>query len=90
MKNRYSKSAHVYEARFREVIRFFAANLSSLTAAEFNGFNYRTVQRIYSLMRERLVEMTFQEMQPLAGDIEVDAVTDALALAGQAKLLRST
>jgi hypothetical protein len=31
MKNRYSKGAHVSEARFREVIRFFAADLPSLT-----------------------------------------------------------
>jgi hypothetical protein len=72
MKNRHSKGAHVSEARFREVIRFFAADLPSLTAAELTGLNYRTVHRIDSLMRERLVEMTFQEMQPFAGDIEVD------------------
>ena len=72
MKNRYSKGAHVSEARFREVIRFFAADLTALTAAELSGLNYRTVHRIYSLMRERLVELALQEMQPLAGDIEVD------------------
>ncbi len=34
--------------------------------------NYRTVHRIYTLLRERLVEMALQEMQPFAGDIEVD------------------
>ena len=37
MKNRYSKGAHVSEARFREVIRFFAADLPVLTAAELSG-----------------------------------------------------
>ena len=72
MKNRYSKGAHISEARFREVIRFFAADLPSLTASELTSLNYRTVHRIYSLMRERLVELALQEMQPLAGDIEVD------------------
>jgi hypothetical protein len=77
MKNRHSKSSHISEARFREVISFFAADLPSLTAAELTGLNYRTIHRIYSLMRERLVELAFQEMQPLTGDIEVDAVTDA-------------
>jgi hypothetical protein len=85
MKNRYSKGAHVSEARFREVIRLFAADLPSLTAAELTGLNYRTVHRIYSLMRERLVGMTFQEMQPFAGDIEVDAVTDASAFGRASK-----
>ncbi|MEI6377890.1 MAG: transposase, partial [bacterium] len=54
------------------MIRFFAADLTALTAAELSGLNYRTVHRIYSLMRERLVELALQEMQPLAGDIEVD------------------
>jgi transposase-like protein len=72
MKNRYSKSSHVSEARFREVIRFFAADLPALTAAELTRLNYRTVHRIYTLLRERLVEMALQEMQPFAGDIEVD------------------
>jgi hypothetical protein len=33
-------------------------------------------------MSERLVELALQEMQPLAGDIEVDAVTVDLSLAG--------
>jgi len=70
--DRYSKSSHVSEARFREVIRFFASDLPALTAAELTGLNYRTVHRIYTLMRERLVEMALQEIQPFAGDIEVD------------------
>ena len=64
MKNRYSKGAHISEARFREVIRFFAADLPTLTAAELTGLNYRTVDRIYSLMRECLVELTLQEKNP--------------------------
>jgi hypothetical protein len=55
MKNRYSKSEHISETRFREVIRFFAADLPSLTAAELTGLYYRTVYRIHSLTSERLV-----------------------------------
>jgi len=51
---------------------FFAADIPTLTAAELTGLNYRTAHRIYSLMRERLVELALQEMQPLAGDIEGD------------------
>jgi len=89
MKNRNSKGAHVAEARFREVIRFFVADLPSLTVTKLTGLNYRTVHRIYSLKRVRLVELALQKMQPFSEDIEVDAVTDALAPAGQAKLLRS-
>jgi len=72
MKNRYSKSSHISEARFRAMIRFFAGDLPSLTVAELTGLNYRTVHRIYSLLRERLVEFAIQEMRPFAGDIEID------------------
>ena len=50
MKSRYSKGAHVSGAGFRIVIRSFAADLPSLTAAELTGLNYRIVHRIYSLI----------------------------------------
>ncbi len=66
------KSSCTSEGQFREVIHFFAADLPALTAAELTGLNYRTLHRIYTLMREYLVEMALQEVQPFAGDIEVD------------------
>jgi transposase-like protein len=72
MKNRYSKSSHISEAKFRQVIRFFSADLPALTAAKLTGLNYRTVQCIYSLIRQRLVQISSLEMRPLTGDIEVD------------------
>jgi transposase-like protein len=54
MKNRYSKGAHVSEARFREVIRFFAADLPSLTAAELTGLNYRLL-KLRSIRKEKFL-----------------------------------
>lgn len=38
------------------MIRFFAADHLALTAAELTGLNYRTVHRLYSLLREGLIE----------------------------------
>ena len=64
MKNRYSKGAHISEARFREVIRFFGADLPSLTAAELTGLNYRTVHRIYSLNYIRPIKLIVSHPSP--------------------------
>ena len=54
------------------MIRFFGTDLPALTATELSDLSYRTVHRIYTLMRDRLVGMAFQEMQPFAGNMEVD------------------
>lgn len=72
MKNRYLERARISERKFREVLKFFGADLPALTTAELSGLNYRTVHRIYSLLRERMVELALLEMKPFAGDIEVD------------------
>jgi transposase len=72
MKNRYSKGARISERKFREVLKLYAADLPALTVTELTGLNYRTVHRIYSLLRERIIEVALLEMRPFAGDIEVD------------------
>ena len=36
------------------------------------GLNRNTTQRIYSLLRDRIVELAIQEARPFVGDIEVD------------------
>lgn len=72
MKNRYMKRARISERKFREVLKLYAADLPALTTAKLTGLNYRTVHRIYHLLRERTVELTLNELKPFAGEIEVD------------------
>ena len=72
MKNKYLGRARISERKFREVLKFYGADLPALTTAELTRLNYRTVHRIYSLLRERVVEIALSEVKPFAGDIEVD------------------
>ena len=72
MKNKYRKRARISERKFRQVLRFFSADLPALTAAKLAGLNYRTVHGIYSLLRGRIVTLALAEARPMLGQIEVD------------------
>ncbi len=66
------KRARISERKFREVLKLHAADLPALAVAELTRLNYRTVHRIYHLLRERMMELALAELKPFAGDIEVD------------------
>ena len=72
MKNKYLKSARISEGKFRALLRLFAADLPALTSTELLRLNYRTTHRIYTLLRQRIVQLTRTEFHPLGGEIEVD------------------
>ena len=72
MKNRYIKGARVSEVKFREVLRYFAVDLPALTAGELSGLNYRTVHRLYELLRQRVVALALREGQEFTGEVEID------------------
>ena len=72
MKNKYCKGTHISERKFREVLKYFGVDLPSLSARQLSGLNYRTVHRLYTLLRERMIALALEEMKPFAGDIEVD------------------
>ena len=72
MRNRYEKGTHLSERKYRQVLRLFAADIPALTTAGLSALNYRTVHRLYSRWRQRIVELALEERKPLAGEIEVD------------------
>jgi len=72
MKNRYLKVAKFSEAKFRGLIKCFCEDLAATKAAKFCALNRNTTQRIYSLLRERILELALKELKPFAGEIEVD------------------
>lgn len=71
MKNRYSKSSKLSEARFRAVVKGFAADLTALQAARLCGVNRNTVNRIYRGLRERIF-VACEAQRPFFGVVEVD------------------
>lgn len=57
MKNRYEKNAKISEREFRLVLKAFALDIPALSTAKLYGMNYRTIHRLYALLRERLVSL---------------------------------
>ena len=72
MKNRYEKGTRLSERKYRQVLRLFAADIPALTAAGLCSLNYRSLHRLYTLWRKRIVELALEELRPFAGEIEVD------------------
>jgi transposase len=72
MKNRYIKNAHISEAKFREILRLFGADLTATQISELAKTERKTVNRILQLLRARIVEFAEEESCFSAGEIEVD------------------
>lgn len=55
LKNIYVKSSKLSEAKFRTLIKLFAADLTAVQIAQISGINRNTVNRYLRLIRERIV-----------------------------------
>ncbi len=71
MKNKYAKRSRISEGKVRELVRYFAADLTALQAATLSGLNRNTVNRFYRGLRERIL-VACEAQRPLFGIVEVD------------------
>lgn len=72
MKNRYSKHSHISERKFREILRFFAADLEVKKIAELTDMNRRTVSDLVQKIRIRIEKLAEDESIFTSGEIEID------------------
>lgn len=72
MRNRYLKRAHFSERVFRDLAKNFALDIPALTSSKMLPVSRQCVQRVYSLLRDRIVELALEELKPFEGEIEVD------------------
>ena len=70
-KNRYAKSSKLSEAKFRLLVKLFAADLTAVQIAQLSGVNRNTVNRYLRLIRERLFQYC-DARRPFFGIVEVD------------------
>lgn len=70
-RNRYCKFSKLSEAKIREVVRYFCADLTALQTAKLSGLNRNTVNRLYGAMRERALNAC-EAQRALFGVIEAD------------------
>src|SRR6266704_4592185 len=69
--NKYSRRSRIREAKLRQLLKLFSVDLDATQAAYLTGLNRNTINRYFSLIRERIVEHCNQE-SPFSGEIEVD------------------
>jgi len=48
MKNKYVNRSKISEAKFRQVVKLFALDLTATQTAELTGLNRNTVNRLFS------------------------------------------
>ena len=71
-KNRYYKSSHVSEAKFRVILKMFSEDLPALTASILVSVDKNTTQNIYTHLRLRVVRLASKEAGKFTGEVEVD------------------
>lgn len=72
MKNKYLKVAKISEAKFRHLVDCYSEDIAATKAARLCRVNRNTAQRVYGLLRERILELYDQELTPFSGEVEVD------------------
>jgi transposase len=72
MRNRYICEARISEAKFKELLKMFCNDVPALTASRLTAVNRKTSQRIYQLLRRRVVELAVEEARAFTGEVEVD------------------
>jgi transposase len=70
-KNRYFSRSKLTEAKFRQILRYFAMDLTATDCAQLSGVSVRSVNSIYLRIRLRLAEHC-EQVSPLGGELEAD------------------
>jgi transposase len=71
MKNKYIRRSKISEVKFREILKYFAADLTAKQIANFTKININTINRILKLLRQKIAQHC-EKQAKLAGDIEAD------------------
>lgn len=72
MKNKYLKRSHISEHDFRQIMRLFAVDLTGLQIASLLRLNRNTINRILTLVRQRMADISEEESIFEKGEIEID------------------
>src|ERR687886_1021666 len=69
--NRYYRCSKISERKTRQVIRYFAHDLTASKTAELTGLTRRSVTVLFVRIRQRIAEEC-ERASPFAGEVEVD------------------
>jgi len=72
IKNRYVKKAHISEAKFREILKYFSLDLTAQHTALLTQLNRNTINKFFSKFRYRFFKLSHRSREQFSGEIEVD------------------
>ena len=70
-KNRYYRHSRIAEPLFRQILRYFALDLSASDTVRLSGISLRSINPIYIKLRRRIAREC-EKHADLSGQIEVD------------------
>ena len=72
-KNKYITSSKISEAKFREIVRYFVADLSATQIATLSGISRNSINKYVMEIRHRIYDFCNSESPFIAlGDVELD------------------
>ena len=71
VKNRYYFRSRIAEAKFRQIIRFFAMDFTASDAAKLTNISLRSINTIYIKLRKKIA-IQCEEISPFNGIVELD------------------
>ena len=80
MVNKYFYRSRISEAKFREIIRCFALDLTSVQISKLTGISRVTVNRILYLVRVMIAKECDKQSPFTEGEFEVDDPTSGLVV----------
>lgn len=70
-KNRYYSRSRIAEAKFRQIIRFFAMDFTASDTAKLTNISVRSINTIYIKLRKKIA-VQCEEISPFNGIVELD------------------
>ncbi len=71
MNNKYYKRSKITEAKFRQIVKYFAMNFTATDTAHLTRLSRRSVTDIFGRLREKILQWCQLDC-PLSGVVEVD------------------
>ena len=71
-KNKYLTHAHISEHKFKEILMYFCADETATKTSFYTKVGRKTVNRIFTLLRERILLLVQEEDKKVSGSIELD------------------
>lgn len=71
--NKYLKRTHLSERKFKSLLKYFVADETASKTVKYTGLNRNTVNRIYDLLRERILTLALtHNHQQVSGEVAID------------------